>query len=455
MNTRTRFILIASTLLLGLGGWSAYTSRTAHTVAPRTPHATLAEAGNSKHPSPIALEVAQPKPAPPAPTPVRRAAPTNVQVAAQGLHRLPVQRYHVDARRDTLLRTDGGCTVHVPANCFVDTSGKLVTSTVTVEVQEALTPADLLLGGLCTVYQGKALESGGSFSITAHATGRPLELAPGHALDMAVPSRMKKAGMKLFPGVVEQGQVVWQRPEPLEAPVAQEWGQQVVLEAVTDTLTTNVTYRVEGFEAPLDAPVEVTDRVSEVAWANGGLMLKRDSSFNVGNHRVHFYANEAPTKRAVVPLWQVRSDAQDAPVAGTNTFQEDPAVNYVFRVKRLGWANIDRLLNDKRTRPVDMITTIADTTDLKDVRISLVMKSHTLYLPGYQRADGGYGFSHGDFERMQLPVGANAVVVATAQRNGKPWYAVQPVVIEPSAHVQLHLQPTTDEDLKAALMEAL
>jgi hypothetical protein len=45
--------------------------------------------------------------------------------------------------------------------------------------------------------------------------------------------------------------------------------------------------------------------------------------------------------------------------------------------------------------------------------------------------------------------------VATAQRNGKPWYAVQPVVIEPTAHVQLHLQPTTDEDLKAALMAAL
>jgi len=83
------------------------------------------------------------------------------------------------------------------------------------------------------------------------------------------------------------------------------------------------------------------------------------------------------------------------------------------------------------------------------------MKSHNIYLPGYQRADGGYGFSHGDFEPMQLPIGANALVVATAQRNGKPCYAIRPVVIAPTAHVQLHLQPTTDAELKAALMAAL
>ena len=394
-------------------------------------------------------------------TPVRKVAGTRTATMArtntsvQGTHRLPVQRFSVNARRDTLLRTEGGCTVRMPANCFVDAAGQPVNGAVTVQVQEALTPADLLLGGLATVYQGKALESGGSFCITASAHGQPLQLAHDRALDMAVPTRMKKAGMKFFPGVEEQGRVVWQQPEPLEAPEAQQEARVLWLEDVGDSLTTNVTYSVEGFEKPMDAPIEVTDRVSEVAWANGGLMLKRDSSFTVGEHRVHFYANAAPTSTAEVPLWQVRMDGQGLSVVGTNTFQDDPAVNYVFRVKRLGWANIDRLLNDKRTRPVDMLTTIADTTDLKDVRISLVMKSHNLYLPGYQRAEGGYGFSHGDFERMQLPIGANALVVATAQRNGKPCYALQAVVIAPSAHVQLQLRPTTDVELKAALMAAL
>ncbi len=374
---------------------------------------------------------------------------------AQGTHRLPLQHFSVNPGRDTLLRTDGGCTVRVPANCFVDASGKPVKGPVTVQVQEALTPTDLLLGDLATVYEGKALESGGSFCIMASAMGQVLQLANDMALDMAVPSRMKKAGMQFFPGEVEQGQVVWQQPEPLEAPVAQQEAMVFWLEDVGDSLTTNVTYRVEGFEDPMDAPIEVTDRVSEVAWANGGLMLNRDSSFTVGKHRVHFYANEAPTTTAVVPLWQVRMNDAASSVEGTNTFKEDPAVNYVFRVKRLGWANIDRLLNDKRTRTVDLRTTIADTTGLQDVRISLVMKSHNIYLPGYQRADGGYGFSHGDFEPMHLPIGANALMVATAQRNGKPCFAMQPVVIAPTAHVQLHLQPTTDAELKAALMAAL
>jgi hypothetical protein len=458
MNTRTRILLLSTTLVLGVIGWGYHTSRNVTAPAPRAAVA-IAMAAPTERTRPAHTQVAPiqhhgPAAARSAAAP-RPALQAKAHTAAQGLHRLPVQHFSVDARRDTLLRTANGCTVRVPAGSFVDAQGTPVNGPVTMQVQEALTPADLLLGGLATVYQGKALESGGSFCITASARGQAVQLAPGMALDMAVPSRTKKAGMKLFPGAVEQGQVLWQEPEPLDAPVAQVVFGVEGRAMIADTLTTNVTYTVEGFEDPQDAPVEVTDRVSEVAWANGGLMLKRDSSFTVGRHRVHFYANEAPTSSAVVPLWQARTFAQPVSLVGTNTFQEDPAVNYVFRVKRLGWANIDRLLNDKRTRPVDMLTTIADTTDLKDVRISLVMKSHNLYLPGYERADGSYGFSHGDFERMQLPVGAKALVVATAQRHGKPCYALQTVDITPTAQVDLHLQPTTDAELRAALMEAL
>jgi hypothetical protein len=458
MNTRTRILLLTTTLVLGVAGWWYHTARTATAPAPRTAVA-IALAAPTERTWPAPTEDAPPQQHRPAAArsvaAPRVAAPTKALTAVQGLHRLPVQAFSVDARRDTLLRTANGCTVRVPAGSFVDAHGTPVNGPVTVQVQEALTPADLLLGGLATVYQGKALESGGSFCITASARGQAVQLAPGMALDMAVPSRTKKAGMKLFPGVVEQGQVRWQEPEPLDAPVAQVVFGVEGMAIIADTLTTNVTYTVEGFDDPSDAPPEVTQRVSEVAWANGGLMLQQDSSFTVGRHRVHFYANDMPTSRNLVPIVQGNFALKGPGLVGTNTFQEDPAVNYVFQVKRLGWANIDRLLNDKRTRPVDMLTTIADTTDLKDVRISLVMKSHNLYLPGYERADGSYGFSHGDLERMQLPVGARALVVATAQRHGKPCYAVQPVDIAPTATVELQMLPTTDAELRTALMEAL
>ncbi len=454
MNTRTRTLLLATALLVGGGAWLLGTHRTRTVAAPRASTASPAVV----RPFPTHAAVAHPAPAAPVAAPRAHAAPSTRPRAVQGLHRLPVQRYTVQAQRDTLLRTAGGCTVHVPANTFVHADGKPVNGAVAVQVQEALTPADLLLGGLCTVYQGKALESGGSFSITATAAGRAVELAKDAALSMAVPSRMQKAGMKLFPGTVKDGAVEWQEPGALQAPVArarQEAVDAPALWPLLDTLTTNVTYRVEGFADAFDAPMEVTRRVSDVAWADGGLMLKRDSTFTVGAHTVHFFANERPTSTNVVPVWQGDFARQGASVAGLNTFQEDPATNYIFQVKRLGWANIDRLLHDKRTRPVDLVTTITEGEGLEDVRISLVMKGHNLYLPGYQRADGGYGFSHGDFERMELPVGAKATVVATARRKGAPCYALQEFVIAPTGRVQLHLQPTTDDGLRAALMEAL
>lgn len=458
MNTKTSILIASTALFLAVGGWWFANHRKTDTQAASTPVVSTAAAvveATSPTTEPVSLFNAD------KPTTAMKAPATRVEskvkafTAAQGLHRLPEQRFRVDALRDTLLHTSGGCTIHVPASSFVDASGKPVRGPVNVVVQEALNATDLVMGGLCTVYKGKPLESGGSFSITATAMGQELELAEGRALSMSVPSRMKKAGMKLFPGVVRDGQVKWQEPAPLEAPVVEP---RVALEALRfdlDTLTTNVTYSVEGFERPADAPIEVTTRVSEVAWADGGLMLKRDSSFMVGEHRVIFYANQQPSSVQVVPVWEGNFARQGGSVAGVNTFLEDPAVNYVFRVKQLGWANIDRLLNDKRTRRVDLVTTIADPSELKDVRISLVMKSHNLYLPGYQRVDGSYGFSHGDYEDMQLPIGAKAVVVATAQRDGKPCFAVHDMIIEPTAQISLEMRPTTDKELRAALNEAL
>ncbi len=456
MNAKTPILLVAAALFIGASGWWYHHHDKRDAPASNAPVTVAHNIEVAEQP--VKETVQQPvhdSPAPARTQATRATAPRKSIKAAQGLHQLPAQHFNVNAARDTLLRTHGGCAVHVPANSFVDGSGKRVKGPVDVEVQEALTTADLVMGGLYTVYQGRPLESGGSFSITATAKGRALELAEGSALSMSVPSRMKKAGMKLFPGVVQDGQVAWQEPAPLEAPIAKARVGQEALRFDLDTLTTNVTYSVEGFQHPSDAPIEVTNKVSEVAWADGGLMLKRDSSFNVGEHRVRFFANAQPSRIQVVPVVQGNFARQGGSVAGLNTFQEDPAVNYVFQVKRLGWANIDRLLNDKRTKPVELLTTIADSTGLKDVRISLVMKSHNLYLPGYQRVDGSYGFSHGDFEQMQLPVGARAVVVATAQRDGKPCYALHDLVIEPTAQVQLHMHPTTDKALRAALVEAL
>ena len=118
-------------------------------------------------------------------------------------------------------------------------------------------------------------------------------------------------------------------------------------------------------------------------------------------------------------------------------------------------ANIDRLLNDRRTRPVDIITRIDNADDKENLRITLVMKSHNLYIPGYRMKDGTYAFSHSDGELMLLPIGAKALVVATAGTESGTVFAMQPIVVEREGRIDLHLTPTTETELKQALLAAL
>ncbi len=454
---KTRTLLIAASMTLGLcTAWQTYKyadvpahQSSQQVVAPApttdrsiaTPTAPVPQQASSAIVP--AMETHKTEPLPVATAPL------------QGLDRLPAQRFSMNAQRDTVLHTSGGCVIHVPAGAFVDDSGKTVKGKITMEVKEALKPVDLLMSGLATVYQGQALESGGSFCISASAHGNAVELAADRPIDMAVPSRMKKAGMKLFPGTVENDKVVWQEALPLEAPAEKAMvAQEAMLIAVDMDMRTNITYSVDGFIDAFDAPAEVTVKVVEVVWSNGGLWLQRDSTFNVGKHTVHFYTNREVTVESRVPIWNAGT-LQGVADIGTNTFQEDPKTNYIFQVKRLGWANIDRLLNDKRTQRVDMVTRIDDTKDLKGVTLSLVMKSHNLYIPGYERADGNYGFSHGDHEPMRLPVGAKAIVLATAQRDGKNCYAMQEIVIDRKTHIDLHMTPISSEELRTTLMAAL
>jgi hypothetical protein len=210
-----------------------------------------------------------------------------------------------------------------------------------------------------------------------------------------------------------------------------------------------------------DAPKGVREGLMKLWWSGDGLLITKDSVITVAGHQVTL----TPGDTVQGFEWQAGKPAGDwegamaanrngqrsaAAAKGTNLFKVDPAANYIFQVKQLGWANIDRLMYDKRSRPVDIITRI-DNKEVGDVCISMVVKSHGMFLPGYEMKNGTYGFSHGDFEKMQLPVGVKAIVLATAYRDGKPHLAMQEITIAEKLNVDLHLEPIGADDLRKEL----
>lgn len=469
---KPHLLLIAGALVLGglcTTWWlqrSTASPRPQQVSAPATtaPQATVAAA---EAPAPVASA-----PAVKAPPAIARpnAAAAPKKRALQTPANIPAQRFRVRADRDTLIRSNGGCTVKVPANAFVDARGRTVKGAVQLELREVLRPVDFVVGNMVTVYQGKALESGGSFCLEARANGEALALAEGKLIDMAIPTRGAKSGMKFFPGEVTGNSVEWQAPRELlpPAPVAdvrmvvQEEPTGAVLQAVElRPMRTNAWYRAERFGTLDEAPKGVREGLMKLWWSGDGLLITKDSVITVAGHQVTL----TPGDTVQGFEWHAGKPAVDwegamaanrngqrsaAAVKGTNLFKVDPAANYIFQVKQLGWANIDRLMYDKRSKPVDIITRI-DNKEVGDVSISMVVKSHGMFLPGYEMKNGTYGFSHGDFEPMQLPVGVKAIVLATAYRDGKPHLAMQEITITEKLNVDLHLEPIGADDLRKEL----
>jgi len=473
-------LLIAGTLVLASLATFWWNQRTVAAQQAPAPRATVHIAER------VAAEktsVASPAAVPPvaAPTPSRtvtakpRPAAMPSTKALQSPANIPTQHFRVRADRDTLLRSKGGCTVKVPANAFVNARGAAVKGPVDLHLREVLKPVDFVMGNMVTVYKGKALESGGSFCLEANANGEALALAEGKLIDMAIPTRGAKSGMKVFPGKVDGDAVEWMEPRDLMVPgvvedvPAQGRKDVVVVEGlVAQRLMTNVWYRVKGFNHPNEAPAAVHTAVGTYCWKDGGLLLKKDTAMTFAGHLVYMEPGDTTVWGAfgnqVAATWDEAVDvavneaarAQRTPgstptsTKGTNAFKVDPAANYIFQVKELGWANIDRLMYDKRSRPVDIITRV-DNKDVGEVYISMVVKSHSIYLPGYEMKNGSYCFSHGDYEKMQLPIGAKATILATAYADGKPYVSMQEIVIAEKLNVDLHLEPTTKEGLRSTL----
>jgi len=74
-----------------------------------------------------------------------------------------------------------------------------------------------------------------------------------------------------------------------------------------------------------------------------------------------------------------------------------------------------------------------------------------MYIPGYQKKDNTFCFSHGDEEKQELPVGESATILATAYKNDRPYFAIKKIKIEKKLNVTFKLIETTKDKLKADL----
>ena len=122
------------------------------------------------------------------------------------------QSFSVSSISGGTVTTAHGSIIHLPAGGFVMQDGTPVTGNVDIAVKEIVTPAEMILNNMPTVSNGKPLESGGEFRITASKNNQPVKLAPGNILRIEIPDRanVNMNNMKVFNGKTNsQGEVDW------------------------------------------------------------------------------------------------------------------------------------------------------------------------------------------------------------------------------------------------------
>ena len=69
-------------------------------------------------------------------------------------------------------------------------------------------------------------------------------------------------------------------------------------------------------------------------------------------------------------------------------------VSNIFQVNSLAWSNIDRFLNDPRTKPQKFFVRIKSVEEIKSHNVSIVSNKQNAYIPSFWKEDDLYSFTH-------------------------------------------------------------
>lgn len=139
---------------------------------------------------------------------------SNTFITTPSTDKTSLQKFFADnkTKRDTFQCNAGapieitgkmGSVITFPSNAFVHQNGTPVSGTVSVEVLEIYTAADMIINNKPTASAGRPLSSGGEFLVQPRQDGELLKLAPGKQINILMKSVLPTAemvGMQVFTG---------------------------------------------------------------------------------------------------------------------------------------------------------------------------------------------------------------------------------------------------------------
>ncbi len=134
---------------------------------------------------------------------------------------LESQLFRINPDRDTIIETQQGIVIAIPAASFEHPTGEGITGNFDLEVKEAMTAAEIMKAGLSTLSNERLLETGGMFYINARQGNENLLVNRNKPLNVNVPMNNDKNDMMLFKGERRaDGSIKWVEPKPMKRKLA-------------------------------------------------------------------------------------------------------------------------------------------------------------------------------------------------------------------------------------------
>ncbi|MEO9531399.1 MAG: hypothetical protein ABJG68_13940 [Crocinitomicaceae bacterium] len=358
-----------------------------------------------------------------------------------GHHQLENQQKTIRANQANTIKGKEGTLVKIPENAFVDAFGNEVIGNVDINLKEALTTEAIVLANLATVTSnGEILQSKGMIELTAHQNGNEVYVKEGKNIKVTVPTEFEE-GYSYFEGEQKEGNLVWANPVPIEKELNEEAVDNqvkvdlIVAQGQVEFVQNEMVATSSSYTNLKLIKVTVNKKgvgydITEKSIKNRSFNEETFTKAEIDSIQSWFDNDFAPLGGG----WQGRNDflmnknAND--MVGVNLGGVSQDLANTFRMKKLGWANIDCLTRGNNVKKIRYNVAQNTIDSLENFTISLVVPSRRTFIPGYEMKNGNYSFTHGDNEPMALmPVGEQAYIIAMGDKDGQTYFELKQVKI--------------------------
>ena len=341
--------------------------------------------------------------------------------------------FNIDIKTDTTLVTKNGSIYRIYANSFEIETGDSINQ-IQIEIKEIFNPIDFVIGNLTTTSNNRLLSSGGMLYINASINDKIIKLKNGKEIGIMIPTLELDDEMLIFEGVKDSLSINWINQKSILNKKLKELEQSY--KTITYQYDNIADFEGKELDKWFWNPQRKIGDKTQFQKANIKIIDISRDTVKLKESQNGLFIPEVITKK------------------GQNGFVEDFNTSYIFSVKKLGWANIDKFFNDPKSEIVDLNLKVKN-NDFSYVFTSLLLPNKNMYVPGYERMDGSFGFTHNDLEDLILPIGEKAYIMATSYIDDLPYFDLIEFEISSEKLITLELKQTTAIELKNKIAEKI